>query len=121
MSRGESKTRCSASVSSTTPRLEPRCPPFTDTAWTMNSRISRARVVSSGSPRRRRSAGEEIVSRIMRYRTLPLVAAAARTPTSAVPVACEVGQRGQRVPALGHELGALEGGHRLFHELVDLA
>ena len=32
MSRGESKTRCRASVSSTAPRFEPRCPPVSETA-----------------------------------------------------------------------------------------
>ena len=39
-SRGESKTRWSARVSSTAPRLEPRCPPLTETASISTSRIS---------------------------------------------------------------------------------
>ena len=33
---GESNTRCNASVSSTTPRLGPRCPPVAATLWIRN-------------------------------------------------------------------------------------
>ena len=39
---GESKTRCRARVSSTAPRLEPRCPPVLVTVSTMKARISMA-------------------------------------------------------------------------------
>ena len=39
---GESKTRCSAIVSSTTPRFGPRCPPVRETFSTRNARISAA-------------------------------------------------------------------------------
>ena len=39
-SRGESKTRCSARVSSTAPRFEPRCPPVVVTVSTMKPLIS---------------------------------------------------------------------------------
>ena len=46
--RGELKTRCRAMVSSTTPRLGPRCPPVLDTGSTRNSRISPARAVPAG-------------------------------------------------------------------------
>ena len=41
-SEGESKTRWMASVSSTTPRFGPRCPPVADTLATRNWRISSA-------------------------------------------------------------------------------
>ena len=70
-SRGESNTRCSASVSSTAPRLEPRWPLFSATAATMKSRISPASSSSSWGSRSRRSAGERMVSSSMtdrRYR-----------------------------------------------------
>ena len=40
--RGESKTRWTARVSSTTPRFDPRCPPVVVTVSTMRSRISDA-------------------------------------------------------------------------------
>ena len=43
-SRGESNTRCSAMVSSTTPRFGPRCPPPLATLLDQESRISAASV-----------------------------------------------------------------------------
>src|SRR3954453_3138683 len=61
-SRGESKTRWMAIVSSTTPRLGPRWPPTGAQAGISRSRISLARVSSSSSESRRRSCGPEIVS-----------------------------------------------------------
>src|SRR2546422_2227143 len=54
---GLRKTRCSASVNSTTPRLGPRWPPVLDTVATRNWRISSASARSSGSLSERRSAG----------------------------------------------------------------
>src|SRR5437660_63793 len=54
---GLSNTRCSARVSSTTPRLGPRWPPVLDTVATRNWRISSARAPSSASLSERRSAG----------------------------------------------------------------
>src|SRR5437879_6209274 len=63
MSWGESNTRCRASVSSTTPRLEPRCPPRADTVPTISSRISAARAPRASPSRRRRSAGARMASR----------------------------------------------------------
>src|SRR5262245_29809353 len=41
-SRGVSNTECSAKVSSTTPRLGARCPPFSEQVWRISSRISAA-------------------------------------------------------------------------------
>src|SRR6185437_6568088 len=57
VSRGESKTRCSARESSTTPRLGPRWPPVLVTLSMRKSRISRARRTSSSRPSRSRSRG----------------------------------------------------------------
>src|SRR5438105_8620964 len=63
MSCGESNTRCRAIVSSTTPRLEPRCPPRTDTVSTINSRISAASATRASASSPRRSAGDRTASR----------------------------------------------------------
>src|ERR1700754_2051086 len=60
VSRGESTTRCSAMVSSTTPRLGPRCPPVRETEATSSLRISAARGASWSAPSRLRSAGPRI-------------------------------------------------------------
>src|SRR5579872_2773608 len=62
-SRGLSKTRWSATVSSTTPRLTPRCPPVRETASTRNSRISPHSRSMSAYPRPRRSSGPAISGR----------------------------------------------------------
>ncbi len=65
-SRGESKTRCSARVSSTTPGLGPRCPPVAATCRIRNSRIFPASRSSSGRHSPLRSAGRLIrASRLM--------------------------------------------------------
>src|SRR6478752_7172881 len=61
---GESNTRCIRRVSSTTPRLGPRCPPVAATLWIRNCRISSARSVSCGWVRCCRSAGPRICSSI---------------------------------------------------------
>ena len=58
---GESKTRCSASVSSTTPRLGPRWPPVRETFATRKSRISAASTASSSGVSRFRSCGPPTV------------------------------------------------------------
>src|SRR5437763_259060 len=63
MSCGESNTRCRASVSSTTPRLEPRWPPRTETVSTISSRISAASVSRAPASSPRRSAGPRTASR----------------------------------------------------------
>ena len=62
-SRGESKTRWIAMVSSTTPRLGPRWPPLVAHVRISRSRISAASVVQLvvGGPRR--SCGDVIDSR----------------------------------------------------------
>src|SRR6266480_966289 len=63
MSCGESNTRCRAIVSSTIPRLEPRCPPRTDTVSTIRSRISAASASRASASSPRRSAGARTASR----------------------------------------------------------
>src|SRR5699024_3594878 len=63
-SDGASKTRCSAIVSSTTPRLGPKCPPVAETFSIKNSRIPCASCSSLPSSSNFRSAGEELFSRI---------------------------------------------------------
>ena len=62
VSRGESKTRCSAMVSSTTPRLGPRWPPVLETASTRKVRISSARAGSWSAGSALRSSGPSIES-----------------------------------------------------------
>src|SRR5438034_11338654 len=110
-----------ARVTSTTPRFEPRWPPLTATAWTMNSRISPASVTSSPSVSVRRSAGEVMVSRTMRYRTLQPVTRPQRTARSMVAAGHEHGQLTERDLGRGVQIRAVEGGQRAGHELVDLA
>src|SRR5699024_1857332 len=56
-SRGESNTRCNASVSSTTPRFGPRCPPAAETLSMRNSRISADSSASSSCAIALRSSG----------------------------------------------------------------
>ena len=65
LSYGRSSTRCSASVSSTTPRFGARCPPLTAHVSTSIWRISQARVSMSARSRRLTSAGEAIFSTII--------------------------------------------------------
>src|SRR5262249_5557023 len=65
LSRGESNTRWSASVSSTAPRLGARCPARRATGWMMTWRISAARRLSSARERDLRSAGEWMFSSII--------------------------------------------------------
>ena len=62
-SRGESKTRWIARVSSTTPRLGPRCPELVATVRIMTSRISAASSSSCSADSPRRSRGDAIESR----------------------------------------------------------
>src|SRR5438477_2425816 len=61
-SRGVSKTRWSAIVSSTTPRFGPRCPPVCDKTRINSSRTSCASCGRSCSPNALMSAGEWIPS-----------------------------------------------------------
>src|SRR5437870_7773578 len=61
-SRGVSKTRCNAMVSSTTPRFGPRCPPVWERTFTSSSRTSCASWGKSCSPSALISAGEPMVS-----------------------------------------------------------
>ena len=56
VSTGERNTRCRAIVSSTTPRLGPRCPPVWETELTRNSRISAASRSSRAGLKPRRSS-----------------------------------------------------------------
>src|SRR5437016_142617 len=109
-----------ARVTSTTPRFEPRWPPLTATAWTMNSRISPASVTSSASVSVRRSAGEEMVSRSMRNRTLQAVAAPQRTARSVVPARHEDGQLTQGDLGRRFQIGVVNSGQRAGDEVVDL-
>src|SRR6476469_3411906 len=62
VSRGLSKTRCRAMVSSTTPRLGPRWPPVLETDSTRKSLISWARLGSWAGVSALRSAGPLMVS-----------------------------------------------------------
>src|SRR5690349_14448729 len=64
-STGDSKTRCRATVSSTTPRLGPRWPPVLATACTRNSRISWDSSPSCASDSAFRSRGCRMLSRIV--------------------------------------------------------
>src|SRR6516162_9689341 len=57
LSRGESNTRWSASVSSTTPRLGARWPAFRATVWMMTWRISAASLATSARSSALTSAG----------------------------------------------------------------
>src|SRR5947208_12295004 len=61
-SRGVSKTRCSAIVSSTTPRFGPRCPPVCDKTRISSPRTSCASCGRSCSRNALMSAGERIPS-----------------------------------------------------------
>ena len=65
LSLGLSNTRCSASVSSTTPRLEARCPPRSLMTEMMVSRASRATWATSSRDRDFRSAGWSTRSSIL--------------------------------------------------------
>ena len=62
VSRGESKTRWMAMVSSTTPRFGPRCPPVRETSSTRKRRISSARAGIWSGRRDRRSSGPSMRS-----------------------------------------------------------
>src|SRR5262249_53531012 len=59
-SRGVSKTWCNATVSSTTPRPAPKCPPVLDTALMRSCRNSSAISRSRSGSNRRRSSGVRI-------------------------------------------------------------
>src|SRR5438094_81995 len=65
LSVGESKTRCSASVSSITPRFGARWPAFRATVWMMTWRISAASLASWALSRPLRSAGEWMFSSML--------------------------------------------------------
>ena len=60
---GESNTLCIASVSSTTPRFGPRCPPVRETFSIRNARISAASCSSCSRLRASRSRGPEMDGR----------------------------------------------------------
>src|SRR5262245_8165408 len=77
---GESNTRCSARVSSTTPRFGPRCPPVAATLWIRNSRISCASSLSCAWERCCRSAGPRICSSIRSVYARPYRSVVLRVP-----------------------------------------
>ncbi len=64
LSRGESKIRCTAMVSSTTPRFGPRWPPVWETLPIRNSLTSAASCSSCASDNLLRSCGLRMVSKI---------------------------------------------------------
>src|SRR5215475_10222826 len=66
VSRGESNTRCSATVSSTTPRFGPKWPPTLATAETRKARICSASAGSCAASSARSAAGLQTRPRISR-------------------------------------------------------
>ena len=71
LSRGTSNTRCSASVNSTTPRLEAKCPPRCATVSIISRRISVASSVKSACESSFKSCGPFSSSKCTHGRPLP--------------------------------------------------
>src|SRR5258706_15871105 len=109
---GVRKTKCSAPVSSTVPRLDERCPPVAETDSTMNARSSVASWFSERRSRARTCAGSSMVSRRGK-------ADMDRYYRSAVAVDDEIGKlREARSAAVERRKASVRVGEELLGELL---
>src|ERR1700753_826409 len=110
---GESNTRCSASVSSTTPRLGPRCPPVAATLWIRNWRISSARSRNCCWERCCKSAGPRICCSIR-----PVYLASRRMSTDVILGSMRAAELAEDFPVVTADSDALAAARLLAEHLL---